>query len=161
MPDDVPDDVPDQDDARDQAHQRPDGVPDATVEALGKLAAAVDEVEVARGFLYHFHKMMGRAEDTFEQAYDLLREAGLDDVADALDRDVLGANALPGMWTFQMVEGFDDGYWTTVRSLQQRATDDHVGGRRHVFEAEMKELRRTHGRRGHEATPDETPPVRP
>lgn len=30
-----------------------------------------------------------------------------------------------------------------------------VEGRRHVFEAEMKELRRTQGRCGHEATPND------
>jgi hypothetical protein len=33
--------------------------------------------------------------------------------------------------------------------VRDAATD----GRRHVFEAEMKQRRRSHGRRGHEATP--------
>jgi hypothetical protein len=32
-------------------HRRPEGVSDATVEALGKLSAALDHVEDARGHL--------------------------------------------------------------------------------------------------------------
>lgn len=134
-------------------HRRPDGVGDDTVEALGKLSAAMDHIEDARGHLYAFHRLMGSAESTMEEATSMMRDAGHGDLADALDRDVLGGNPLPGMWSFQMVEEFDDGFWTRASDLQRRALDELVGGKRHVFEAEMKELRRTRGRRGHEATP--------
>ena len=137
----------------DPEHRRPDGVDDATIEALGKLSAAIDHVEDARGHLYAFHRLCGSAETTLEEATRMIREAGHDDIADALDRDVLGANPVPGMWSFQMVEAYDDGYYATAKATQQRALDELVGGRRHVFEAEMKELRRTHGRAGHEAVP--------
>ena len=136
-------------------HQRPDGVSDDTVEALGKLSAATDHIEDARGHLYAFHRLMGSAERTMEEATALLREAGHSDVADALDREVLGRNPLPGMWSFQMVEAFDDGFYASAKGIQQHALDTLVEGRRHVFEAEMKELRRTRGREGHEATPDD------
>ncbi|RYB93675.1 hypothetical protein EUA93_04470 [Nocardioides oleivorans] len=142
-------------DGPDPEHQRPEGVTDATVEAIGKLSAALDHVEDARGHLYAFHRLMGSAESTLEEADAMLRDAGHQDLADALDRDVLGGNPLPGRWSFQMVEEFDDGYYARAAAIHQRALDELVGGRRHVFEAEMKELRRTHGRRGHEATPDE------
>ena len=134
-------------------HRRPEGVSDATVEALGKLSAALDHVEDARGHLYAFHRLMGSAETTMEEATDLVRKAGHDDLADALDRDVLGGNPIPGMWSFQMVEAFDDGFYARAKGLHQRALDDLVQGQRHVFEAEMKELRRTRGREGHEARP--------
>jgi hypothetical protein len=137
----------------DAEHQRPDGVTDATVEALGKLSAALDHVEDARGHLYAFHRLCGSAESTLEEATAMLRDAGHTDVADALDREVLGGNPLPGMWSFQMVEAYDDGYYATAKRVQQQAIDDLVGGRRHLFEAEMKELRRSQGRAGHEATP--------
>lgn len=140
-------------DERDPEHRRPDGVSDETVEALGKLSAALDHVEDARGHLYAFHRLMGSAESTLEEATELVRSAGHDDLADALDRDALGANPLPGMWSFQMVEAFDDGFYARAKGLHQRALDELVEGRRHIFEAEMKELRRTHGRTGHEATP--------
>ncbi|QCW50761.1 hypothetical protein FE634_10685 [Nocardioides dongxiaopingii] len=137
-----------------EEHRRPDGVSDDTVEALGKLSAALDHVEDARGHLYAFHRLCGSAESTLEEATELIRAAGHDDLADALDRDLLGRNVLPGMWSFQMVEGYDDGYYATAKGLQERALADLVEGRRHLFEAEMKELRRTRGRPGHAATPD-------
>ena len=137
------------------AHRRPEGVSDATVEALGKLSAAVDHVEDARGHLYAFHRLCGSAETTMEEATRMIREAGHDDLADALDAAVLGRNPLPGMWSFQMVEAYDDGYYAEVKGLHQRALDDLVDGQRHVFEAEMKQLRRTRGREGHEATPED------
>lgn len=53
------------------------------------------------------------------------------------------------------MEDFDDGYWTEFRELDRQVRDELVAGRRHLFEAEMKEDRRTHGRRGHEARPVE------
>lgn len=150
-PGSVPDGGPD------EAHRRPDGVSDATVEALGKLSAALDHVEDARGHLYAFHRLCGSAETTLEEATAMIRDAGHDDLADALDRDVLGRNPLPGMWSFQMVEAYDDGYYAAAKGLERRALDQLVAGRRHLFEAEMKELRRSAGRPGHEATPDDVP----
>lgn len=140
-------------DQRDAAHRRPDGVSDETIEALGKLSAALDHVEDARGHMYAFHRLMGSAESTLEEATAMVRAAGHDELADALDRDALGANPLPGMWSFQMVELFDDGFYARVKGLHQQALDELVEGRRHIFEAEMKELRRTPGREGHEARP--------
>lgn len=137
----------------DDLDRRPDGVDDATVEALGKLSAALDHVEEARGLLYAFHRRMGSSERVLEEATAMLRDAGHADLADALDEQALGANPLPGMWSFQMVEAFDDGFYASVTELEQRARDELVGGRRHVFEAEMKALRRTPGESGHEAAP--------
>ena len=134
-------------------HRRPEGVTDETVEAVGKLSAALDHVEDARGHLYAFHRLMGSAESTMEEAEALMREAGHTDLADAMDRDLLGQNPLPGMWSFQMVEEYDDGFYARARGLHQRALDELMDGKRHVFEAEMKELRRTRGRTGHEARP--------
>ena len=136
-------------------NRRPDGVDDATVEALGKLSAALDHVEDARGHLYAFHRLCGSAETTLETATAMLRDAGHAELADSLDKDVLGRNPLPGRWSFQMVEEYDDGYYAAAKGLEQRAREELVAGRRHVFEAEMKELRRSHGRCGHAAVPED------
>jgi hypothetical protein len=136
-------------------HERPDGVSDATVVAVGKLSAALDHVEDARGHLYAFHRLMGSAESTLEEATAMVRDAGHTDLADALDAQALGQNPLPGMWSFQMVEEFDDGFYARTKGLHQRVIDELMGGRRHVFEAEMKAERRTEGEPGHEATPDD------
>jgi hypothetical protein len=61
---------------------------------------------------------------------------------------------IEGRWTFQLVEEYDEGYYATFKDLERTARDSLVDGRPHLFEAEMKEDRRTQGRRHHEATPD-------
>ncbi len=136
------------------AHQRPEGVSDATVEALGKISEALEAVEIARGHLYTFHRLSGTADLTLGEGVDQLRDAGHDDLADRIERDLVGRNVLDGRWTFQIMEEYDDGYYATFRALEQQAREELVGGRRHLYEAEMKEDRRSHGRPGHEARPD-------
>lgn len=135
-------------------HQRPDGVSDTTIEALGKLSEALEAVEIARGSLYQFHRLSGTADLTAGEAVELFRQAGHHDIADRVERELVGRNVLPGRWTFQIVEAYDDDYYATFRRLEQAARDELVEGRRHLFEAEMKEDRRTHGRPHHEARPD-------
>jgi hypothetical protein len=139
----------------DAAHRRPDGVDDATVEALGKLSEALEAVEVARGHLYTFHRLSGTADLTLGDAVGLLRDAGHTDLAERIDRELVGRNVIPGRWTFQIVEAYDDDYYATFRELERAARDALVGGRRHLYEAEMKEERRTDGETGHEATPED------
>jgi hypothetical protein len=142
-----------QHDGPDAAHVRPEGVDDATVEALGKLSEALEVVEQARGFLYGFHRLTGKADLALGEAVDLLREAGQDGFADTVDRELVGRNVIEGRWTFQIVEDYDDGYYATFRDLERAAREQFANGKRHLFEAEMKEDRRTHGLRHHEALP--------
>jgi hypothetical protein len=139
----------------DPAHQRPDGVDDATIEALGKVSEALEVVEEARGLLYAFHRRCGTADLTLGEAVDQLREAGHTELADRIDRELVGRNIIAGRWSFQVVEDYDDGYYATFRDLERQARDELVGGRRHLYEAEMKEDRRTDGLPGHEATPED------
>ncbi len=136
-------------------HRRPAGVTDATVEALGKLSEALEVVEDARGSLYAFHRMTGMADATLGEAVDALRAAGHDALADELGETLVGRNVVEGRWTFQLVEEYDDGYYAAFKRLEERARTDLVGGRRHLFEAEMKEDERSHGQRHHEAAPDD------
>lgn len=140
-------------DAPTAEHRRPSGVDDATVEALGKLSEALEVVEDARGHLYGFHRLSGMADLTLGEAVDLFRDAGHDELADRLEAELVGRNVVQGRWTFQIVEEYDDDYYATFKRLEAGARDDLVGGRRHLFEAEMKEDRRSHGRRHHEAVP--------
>ncbi|WGL51049.1 hypothetical protein P5P86_13870 [Nocardioides sp. BP30] len=139
----------------DAAHRRPEGVDDATVEALGKLSEALEAAEVARGHLYAFHRLSGTTDLTLGDAVDLLRDAGHGELADRIETELVGRNVIPGRWTFQIVEAYDDGYYATFKELERQAREELAEGRRHLYEAEMKEDRRTHGRPGHEATPDE------
>jgi hypothetical protein len=134
-------------------HTRPEGVTDATVEALGKYSEALEVIEDARGSLYRWHRLTGMADMKIGEAVGMLREAGHHEIADRIDREVIGRNVLEGRWTFQIVEEYDDGYYATVKASERAAREELAEGRRHVYEAEMKERNRTHGLRHHEARP--------
>ena len=86
-------------------------------------------------------------------ACDKLRDAGHCDAARRLRTAVVGRIVLYGRWTVQIVEDFDDNYWSVFRQHERRVRDELQGGVRHLFEAEMKERRRTRGDAGHERRP--------
>jgi hypothetical protein len=110
-------------------------------------------VERVRGRLYDFHQMMGRADFLFEDAADALAAAGQPTEAELVRNDIVGRNVLAGRWTFQMVEEFEAVYYEPVREVERRLRDDLVAGRRHVFESELKDQRRTRGHPDHERRP--------
>jgi hypothetical protein len=134
-------------------HTRPDGVDDLTVEARGKLSEALEVVENARGYLYAFHRLTGMGDLALGEAVDQLREAGHDSLAGEIQSRLIGRNVIEGRWTFQVVEEYDDGYYRLFKELEAKARDQLVLGRRHIFEAEMKEDRRTKGNPDHRARP--------
>jgi hypothetical protein len=131
---------------------RPD-LDDTTVEGLGKLSEALETVEQARGLLYGFHQLTGKADLLLQDAVDLLRTAGHDTLADDLERDLVGRNVIADRWTFQVVEDYDATYWSTFRGFDERARNELAGGDRHVYEARMKQRERTAGLPHHEAGP--------
>ena len=131
---------------------RPD-LDDATVEGLGKLSEALETVEQARGLLYGFHQLTGKADRLLQDAVGLLRAAGQTGLADDLDRDLVGRNVVADRWTFQIVEDFDANYWCTFRDFDSRARDELADGDRHVFEARMKQAERTKDHPRHLAGP--------
>ncbi|KWX66586.1 hypothetical protein [Mycobacterium sp. NAZ190054] len=124
-----------------------------TVDAVGKVSEALEYLERARGHLYAFHQLIGRADLLLGEGARALREAGHGAVAERLETELVGRNVLDGRWTFQVVEEFDDDYWSPFSEHVRRVRDELVGGDRHPHEARMKEELRTHGRKGHEARP--------
>lgn len=134
-------------------HRRPEGVDDLTVEAAGKLSEALEVTERARGHLYSFHQLTGAADFLLDDVTELFRLAGHPDIAERISTELIGHNVLPGRWTFQVVEEYDEGYYALFRRTEQDVRDQLLDGRTHLFEAELKETRRTRGRRGHEAAP--------
>ncbi|HLS78925.1 MAG TPA: hypothetical protein VK083_19275 [Nocardia sp.] len=136
-------------------HRRPEGVDDLTVEAAGKLSEALETTERARGHLYSFHQLTGHADFQLDEAIELFRRAGHPEIAERIATELIGRNVLEGRWTFQIVEDYDEGYYALFRETERRVRDDLLDGRTHLFEAELKERRRTRGLRGHEATPAE------
>ena len=131
---------------------RPD-LDDTTVEGLGKLSEALETVDQARGLLYGFPQLTGKADLLLQDAVDLLRQAGHTALADDLDRDLVGRNVIADRWTFQIVEDYDTNYWSTFRGFDERARNELAGGDRHVYEARMKQRERTRGHAHHEAGP--------
>jgi hypothetical protein len=127
--------------------------PEPVVEAVGKISEAFEFVERARGHLYSFHQLMGRADFLMEEGGDLLRNAGLDDDATVVAEEVVGRNVLDGRWTFQVVDEFDAIYYSFVQNVLRDLEARHLDGRRHVYESMLKEQRRSPGRPGHERRP--------
>ncbi|CAL9650221.1 hypothetical protein [Streptomyces sp. enrichment culture] len=144
------------DDGPDRAHQRPEGVTDELVEALGSLSKALETTERARGHLYSFHQLTGTADLELDRAVELLDKAGHPDWAETVRTQVLGRNVIPGHWTFQIVEAYDATYYQPFKEIEQAAVEELAEGRDHLYEAEMKEARRTAGHPDHTARPGTT-----
>ncbi len=77
--------------------------------------------------LYAFHRLIGRADNELQEALDQLEEAGHAELADAVRGEVVGRNVIEGRWSFQIVEDFDDGYWTRFREAERVVRDQLVG----------------------------------
>ena len=137
----------------DEGHTRPEDASDEAVEAAGKMTEALETLERARGHLYAFHQLVGSADLALDEVLELLGACGEPELGERIRTDLLGRNVVPGCWTFQLVEAFDAGYWEVFRDHERAVREALVGGRRHVYESEMKERRRTHGRPGHESRP--------
>ncbi|MCZ4650934.1 hypothetical protein O4157_05740 [Gordonia amicalis] len=133
--------------------ERGEQVPDTTAEAVGKVGEALEYVERARGHLYSFHQLIGHADLLLGEAVDALRKDGHADIADILASEMVGRNVINGRWTFQVIEEFDDTYWHPFRAHTERVRNELTDGERHLYEARMKEERRTHGHPDHSKEP--------
>ena len=116
---------------------------DATVEAVGKLSEAFEVIEDARGSLYRFHRLSGKADFALGEAVGMLRAAGHTELADRIDAELVGRNVIPGRWTFEIVEGYDDEYYSRFRRFVTEAREQLTDGERHSYEARLKAERHT------------------
>ena len=108
------------------------GTSDAVAAAAGKVTEALETIERAR-----------------------LHDLGHADLAQHISDELIGRNVLPGRWSFQVVDEYDDGYYRCFQEVERLVRNRLTGGRRHVHEAQLKEHRRTAGHPAHAATPDE------
>ncbi|MEU5626580.1 hypothetical protein [Streptomyces tendae] len=134
--------------------RRPEGVSDATVEALGSLSKSLETTECARGHLFAFHQHTGAADFELDRAVERLRAAGHPEWAERVRAEILGRNVIPGHWTFQIVDAYDRTYYQPFRDLEREAVERLAEGRRHLYEAELKEARRTRNHPDHTSRPD-------
>ncbi|OBI23262.1 hypothetical protein [Mycobacterium sp. E2497] len=128
---------------------------DDVAKAVGKVTEALETVERARGHLYSFHQLTGHADLQLDAAVAHLRDLGETDLAQYLSDELVGRNVLPGRWTFQVIDEYDDGYYRCFREVERLVRDRLTGGRRHVYEAQLKERRRTPAHPAHTAGPDD------
>lgn len=136
------------------AGRSPDPEPDeATVKAVGKLSEALESVERARGHLYSWHQLTGKADFELGDAAVLLAKAGHRELADELSREIVGRNVLTDRWSFQAIEEYEDTYYEPLRRYESRVRESLTAGRRHLYEAQLKEERRTHGHPHHTSAP--------
>ncbi|HZZ96041.1 MAG TPA: hypothetical protein VFE19_03440 [Jatrophihabitantaceae bacterium] len=133
---------------RPPAHARPDGFDDATVDALGKLSEALEAAEDARGHLYAFHRLSGRADLDLQSAVRALRESGHERAAEIVDQVLVGRDVVPGKWTFQLVEAYDSSYLSVFRAVERSVRDALGAAPPHLAEAEMKAREQTSGTDG-------------
>lgn len=138
----------------DDAGGHRDDFDDATVAAVGKLTEAFETVERARGHLYSFHQLTGHADFLLGDAVELLVAAGHDELAKRLSTELVGRNVIQDRWTYQIVEDYDDCYYQPFRDLEREVREGLVGRARHVYEARLKEQRRTPGHPQHTPGPD-------
>ncbi len=127
---------------------------DAVAQAVGKVTEALETTERARGHLYSFHQLTGHADLQLDEAVTQLRELGQTELAQRIVDELVGRNVLPGRWSFQVIEDYDDGYYRCFQETERAVRSALTDGRRHLHEARMKERRRTHGHPAHTAAPD-------
>jgi hypothetical protein len=120
------------------AHPRPDGLPDESVAALGRLSAALEVVEHARGHLYAFHRLSGTADLAVQDAVEKLRTAGHAALAEDIEQTLVGRDVVEGHWTFEVVEEYDARYWSVFRACEEHARAVLGAAEPHIFEAETK-----------------------
>jgi hypothetical protein len=150
---DAPSDAP-SDPRLDPRFAENEGIDPETVAAVGKLSEAMETIERARGHLYAFHQLTGTADFQVGDAVEMLEAAGHGELASRLSRELVGRNVLPGRWTFQSVEEYEETYYHPFRDFE-RESRALTGGHHHVHEAGLKRQRRTEGEPAHEVTPEE------
>lgn len=126
---------------------------DGVAQAVGRVTEALETIERARGHLYSFHQLTGRADLQLDEAVARLNEIGQTDLARRITSELIGRNVLPGRWSFQVVEEYDEGYYRCFKETEQLVRTRLTGGRRHVHEMALKQRRRTAGHPAHTATP--------
>jgi hypothetical protein len=114
---------------------------DAKIEAAGAMTEALESLERARGHLYSFHQLIGKADFKLDEVLKHLRELGEAQLAESLETELVGRNVLEGRWTFQIMEEFDDGYYAVFRAQERAIRDALTDGERHVYEARLKAKR--------------------
>ncbi|WP_435823756.1 hypothetical protein [Kitasatospora aureofaciens] len=91
--------------------------------------------------------MTGGADRMLAEAVRMLRQAGHEEQAGLVERELLGRDAIPGMCTYQPIEAYDHTYYRVFTTVEEQVRQDLAAGRRHLAEAEMQQAARSRRRR--------------
>ena len=80
------------------------------------------------GMLYAFHRMSGEADLALQEGLAALREAGHQELAAEIDDVLVGRDVVGDMWTFQIVESYDEQYWRAFQAVDELVRETAVGG---------------------------------
>lgn len=122
-----------------EAHET--GLSEVEVEALHEVDLGIEHLHRAHGHLVAFHHATGRGMDHLADAERRLRDAGDDDLADALRDDFLPRGVIEsahpedrGRWSYDVLETYQDAFLDDIVAFGVRASDELADGRRHVKE---------------------------
>lgn len=102
--------------------------------ALHDLQLGIEHLHRGYGHLLAFHHEVGRGMNRFDDARSELREAGHDRWADALRDEMLPSGVVEGMWSYEVVEAFADGFLAAATDFEAGVREALAGGQRHVTE---------------------------
>lgn len=97
----------------------------------------------ASGRLYDFHQLIGHADLLLDEAAAAFESSEHASWAKRLRAELIGIDVLPGRWTLQILEEFNDGYYHQFAGIDAAARIEVADNRRHVLEAEMKAERQS------------------
>ncbi|AGB30582.1 hypothetical protein C488_10848 [Natrinema pellirubrum DSM 15624] len=114
----------------------PAAVPsDAELEALHEVELGLEWIQRAQGCLLEFHHATGHGMDHLARSEELLREAGNDDLADAIRTELLPHGVVDeDRWSYDVLENFQTTLLAETRSLERRVRRELADGKRHVRE---------------------------
>ncbi|WP_408957246.1 hypothetical protein [Natrinema sp. 74] len=104
-------------------------------EALHEVELGLEWTQRAQGSLLEFHHATGHGMDHLYRAEELLRDAGHDDLADAIRADLLPHGVVDeDRWSYDVLENFQETLLSEVRSLERHVRREVADGERHVRE---------------------------
>jgi len=110
-------------------------------EAVHEVELAAEWLQRARGNLVAVHHNTGHAMEHLAVAEERLREAGCEDLADAVRDEYLPRGVIDdSRWTYDVLESFEAEFLADLLAFEERVRESVADGERHV--AERRQERR-------------------
>ncbi len=112
---------------------------EAELEALHEVELGLEWAQRAQGCLLEFHHATGHGMDHLRRAEAQLRDAGHDDLADAIRDDLLPHGVVDDdRWSYDVLENFQESLLAETRALERQVRRELADGERHVRERKQE-----------------------